>query len=86
MGREYPLGYPYFRDRAHRAFSKNRHESDPEKIQKLLDHGNFVVKELTSLYFLKKYRTMKRRYYREEDMAEIENKFRNIPDLPENRK
>lgn len=29
----------------------------------MLKHGEFVVKEIEALYKLKKYRTMKRRYY-----------------------
>lgn len=45
---------------------KNKDETDPEKIEKMMGHGEFVVKELEALYMLKKYRTLKRRYYREE--------------------
>jgi len=85
LGREYPLGYPYFRERCHRAFMKNREERDPENIKRLLGHGEFVVKELTSLYFLKKYRTMKRRYYPEKEQELVE-RFRNIPDQPQEKR
>jgi hypothetical protein len=63
LGREYPQGYDYFRTRLKRAFSKNKHVSDPEKIDVLIAHGNYVVKELQALYMLRKYRTLKRRYY-----------------------
>ncbi|KYN09854.1 LYR motif-containing protein 5 [Trachymyrmex cornetzi] len=63
MGRDYPKGYQYFRTKLKRAFDKNRTETDPEKIDKMINHGNFVIKELEALYMLRKYRTLKRRYY-----------------------
>jgi len=63
MGKDYPKGYDYFRIRLHKAFSKNRNEKDPEKIQQLLSHGEFVVRELEAMYYLRKYRALKQRYY-----------------------
>ena len=67
MGRDYPLGYKYFRDRCYKSFSKNRNETDPQKIEEMIKRGEFVVKEIEALYYLKKYRTLKKRYYKEED-------------------
>ena len=63
MGRDYPLGYPYFRDRCKKAFAKNAQISDADHIEQALKRGRFVVEEIKALYFLKKYRTMKQRYY-----------------------
>ncbi|XP_011702230.1 PREDICTED: LYR motif-containing protein 5 [Wasmannia auropunctata] len=63
MGRDYPKGYQYFRTKLKRAFVKNKTETEPEKIDKMISHGNFVIKELEALYMLRKYRTLKRRYY-----------------------
>lgn len=63
LGREYPQGSAYFRERLKAAFMKNKDVSDPEKIKKLVAKGNFVIKELEALYFLRKYRAIKRRYY-----------------------
>lgn len=65
MGKDYPQGFDFFRSRLKRVFEKNRNETDPEKIEKMLAHGNFVIKELEALYMLKKYRTLKKRYYEE---------------------
>ncbi|KAF7488008.1 LYR motif-containing protein 5A [Sarcoptes scabiei] len=62
-GRDYPLGYKYFRDRCHRAFIKNRDESDPQQIIKQISRGEFIIKELEALYRLRKYRYLKQRYY-----------------------
>lgn len=45
---------------------KNKGVTDPEEIKKLVDRGEFVIKELEALYYLRKYRAMKKRYYEEE--------------------
>ncbi|KAL6480517.1 hypothetical protein MHYP_G00115500 [Metynnis hypsauchen] len=63
LGREYPKGADYFRDRLRAAFTKNRDVKDPEEIRQLLSRGEYVVKELEALYYLRKYRAMKKRYY-----------------------
>lgn len=63
LGREWPQGYDLFRKRLHKVFTKNSEETDPKKIQTMIKHGEFVVKEIEALYMLKKYRAMKRRYY-----------------------
>ena len=71
MGREYPAGYNYFRDRLKIAFLNNKDETDPQKIDTLLARGEFVAKEIEALYMLRKYRTLKKRYY-EDDVQEID--------------
>ncbi|XP_005992341.1 electron transfer flavoprotein regulatory factor 1 [Latimeria chalumnae] len=63
LGREYPKGADYFRDRLKNAFMKNRDVKDPEKIKELIARGEYVIKELEALYYLRKYRAMKQRYY-----------------------
>lgn len=63
LGREYPLGYEYFREKLKKAFIKNREVTDPEQIKMLISRGEFVIKELEALYMLRKYRTIKKRYY-----------------------
>eukprot|EP00794_Sanderia_malayensis_P018184 gene18184-19998_t len=65
LGRDYPLGGDYFRKKLKSAFLKNREVTDPETIKKLIDRGNYVIKELEALYMLRKYRTLKKRYYEE---------------------
>lgn len=66
LGREYPLGWDYFRPRLKAAFMKNKDVKDPVTIDQLLARGNFVVKEIEALYMLRKYRTLKKRYYADE--------------------
>jgi len=63
MGKEYPKGYDYFKVRLHGVFTRNKNETDVAKIEQMIKHGEFVIKELEALYMLKKYRTLKRRYY-----------------------
>ncbi|KAG7456209.1 hypothetical protein MATL_G00249350 [Megalops atlanticus] len=66
LGREYPKGANYFRERLKTAFMKNRDETDPEKIKTLIARGEFVIKELEALYYLRKYRALKKRYYEDD--------------------
>lgn len=80
MGKDYPAGYVYFRDRLKAAFQKNKDENDPEKIDQLIARGNFVTKEIEALYMLKKYRTLKRRYYNEEDHLDKLKKIEQMAD------
>ena len=63
MGREYPLGADYFRTKLKAAFMKNKDITDPKEIELLIARGNYIVKELEALYMLRKYRTLKKRYY-----------------------
>lgn len=65
MGREYPQGYTYFRDRCHGAFLRNK-DLPPDQVEQWLGKGDYIVRELEALYMLKKYRTLKRRYYNDE--------------------
>lgn len=49
-----------------RAFVKNKDLTDVEEIQKQIAKGEYICREITATYYLKKYRTLKRRYYAEE--------------------
>ncbi|XP_005725138.1 LYR motif-containing protein 5A [Pundamilia nyererei] len=66
LGREYPQGVAYFKQRLKSAFMKHKDVTDPEKIKQLVARGDHVIKELEALYFLRKYRAMKKRYYEPE--------------------
>lgn len=62
MGRDYPLGYDYYRTRLHKAFASQRHLKDEEQIKKGIRRAEFVKKEIEALYYLKRYRTLRQRY------------------------
>jgi len=65
VGGDYPGGIEYARPRIRKAFLANKEESDPEKIQQMIDRGNYVLKEMEAVISLKQYRTLKRRYYKD---------------------
>ena len=62
LGREYPLGYNYFRERLKKSFLKNKEVQDTVEITQLIKRGEFVIKEIEALYMLRKYRTLNKRY------------------------
>jgi hypothetical protein len=62
LGREYPQGYDYFRPRLHKAFASQRHLTDQEQIRNGIKRAEFVKKEIEALYYLKRYRTLRKRY------------------------
>ncbi|ORY99463.1 hypothetical protein BCR43DRAFT_504127 [Syncephalastrum racemosum] len=63
LGREYPLGYNnFFRPRLKAAFMKKRDLTDEEEIKKSIALGEYVCKELEMMYYLRKYRAMRKRY------------------------
>ncbi|XP_050436927.1 LYR motif-containing protein 5B [Adelges cooleyi] len=68
MGRDYPQGYDFFKERLKKAFQHNKDVVDPNQIRTLVKRGEFVVKEIEALYMLKKYRTLKERYTPEETL------------------
>ncbi|KKK21871.1 hypothetical protein AOCH_002833 [Aspergillus ochraceoroseus] len=49
IGREYPLGYEYFRTRLHRAFASQAHVEDEEQIRNGIARAEFVKKEIEAL-------------------------------------
>jgi len=64
MGREYPLGYDFFRPRLHKAFSAKSGLTDEAEIRKGIEQAEYVKKEIEALYYLKRYRALKQRYER----------------------
>lgn len=60
LSRDWPTD---LRPQIKKAFVKNRDVKDPEEVRKLLDKGEYICREITATYSLKKYRAMKRRYY-----------------------
>ncbi|KFX87642.1 hypothetical protein O988_06645 [Pseudogymnoascus sp. VKM F-3808] len=50
MGKDYPLGYSYFRPRLHKAFSSQAGLTDEAEIRKGIDRAYFVKKEIEALF------------------------------------
>ncbi|KAI5468089.1 hypothetical protein BGZ63DRAFT_419728 [Mariannaea sp. PMI_226] len=49
LGREYPLGYGYFRPRLHKAFMSKAAERDESKIRQGIAQAEYVKKEIEAL-------------------------------------
>lgn len=48
LGREYPLGFDYFRPRLHKAFISKAAERDEDKIRKGIAQAEYVKKGMLS--------------------------------------
>ncbi|EHB01177.1 LYR motif-containing protein 5 [Heterocephalus glaber] len=61
LGQDYPKGADHLKRLLKNVFLKNKDVGkDPEKIREPIERDEFVMKELEALYFLRKYRAMKR--------------------------
>ncbi|KAL0259938.1 hypothetical protein SLS55_005681 [Diplodia seriata] len=49
LGREYPMGYDFFRTRLHKAFASQSGLRDEEKIKRGIERAEFVKKEIETL-------------------------------------
>lgn len=49
LGREYPLGYDYFRPRLHKAFMAKSGLQDEEQIRKGIEQAEYVKKGICSI-------------------------------------
>ncbi|KAF8940617.1 LYR motif-containing protein 5 [Dissophora ornata] len=77
LGREYPAGADYFHAKLKSAFLKNKDLNDPAEIQKRIDLGDYVCKEIEAMYHINKYRAMKKRYYEDTQVESIQSKLEN---------
>lgn len=50
LGREYPLGYAYFKPRLHKAFSAKADLTDVKDIKKGIEAAEYVKREIEALY------------------------------------
>lgn len=75
LSREWPTD---LRPQIRKAFQKNRDVTDPEEIKKLVARGEYVCREITATYHLRKYRAMKRRYYNEDENLHLQELFKSF--------
>jgi hypothetical protein len=62
VGRDYPKGLPFVRERAKAAFRKNAAVSEEEELFRCVAAGRWWVKELVGVVQLRKYRALRARY------------------------
>mmetsp|Transcript_5511 Transcript_5511/g.16427 ORF Transcript_5511/g.16427 Transcript_5511/m.16427 type:complete len:82 (-) Transcript_5511:238-483(-) len=65
VGRDYPGGMEIVRAKAKAAFREKGHLTDEVEIKRAVARGRYMVRELQGVVALKKYRSMKKRYYGE---------------------
>ena len=75
LSREWPTD---LRPKIREAFLKNRDVRDPAEIRKLIERGEYVSREITATYHLRKYRAMKRRYYSDTREKELDDMFKSL--------
>lgn len=75
LSREWPTD---LRPQIKNAFMKNKHVTDTEEIRKLIARGEYVCREITATYHLRKYRAMKRRYYSENENKHLQEIFKSF--------
>lgn len=74
LSREWPTD---LRPQIKSAFMKNKDVQDVDEIRKLIGRGEYVCREITATYHLRKYRAMKRRYYSEDREKQLDEMFKN---------
>ncbi|KAF6240362.1 hypothetical protein HO173_001973 [Letharia columbiana] len=62
LGKNYPQGYPYFQTHLHKSFASQTGLQDEKDIRKGIERAEYVKKEIEALYYLKRYRALRRRY------------------------
>ena len=66
VGRDYPLGLQWVRDKAKVWFRQNKDVKDEIEIRRLVALGRRQVREMQAVIYLKKYRHLKKVYEEEE--------------------
>jgi len=62
VGRDYPEGLPFVREKVKVAFFSNAHLTNEEDILRAVAKGRWWVKELVGVVQLKKYRSLRKNY------------------------
>ncbi|KAH8822903.1 hypothetical protein DL96DRAFT_1470249 [Flagelloscypha sp. PMI_526] len=62
LGRDYPDPNFNYHGKLRRMFQKNRTLTDPKEIEDAFNRAEFMKRETLALYFLRKYRHLKRVY------------------------
>jgi len=62
VGRDYPAGLDHVRERAKREFFKRAEAAEGIELNRAINYGRYMVREMTGIMQLKKYRALKQRY------------------------
>jgi Complex 1 protein (LYR family) len=75
VGKDYPKGYAYVREKAKQSIVNNKHMTSEDDIVKAVHKGRWWVNELIGVIRLKKYRAMRQRYGADASLQELERKL-----------
>ena len=76
VGRDYPAGLAAVRRRAKREFFERRDLRDAAEVKKAVGYGRYMIREMTGVIQLKKYRTLRSRYGAPDAEDELADLFR----------
>ena len=62
VGRDYPLGLDYVREKAKAQFFGRAALTDEIEVKRAINYGRYMVKEMQGVIQLRKYRAMRKRY------------------------
>jgi len=62
VGRDYPTGLSHVREKVKREFFKRANLHDGLEINRAINYGRHMVREMTGIIQFKKYRALKQRY------------------------
>ena len=62
VGRDYPTGLSHVREKAKCEFFKRANLHDGLEINRAINYGRYMVREMTGIIQFKKYRALKQRY------------------------
>lgn len=65
IGKDYPMPYDEFKMALKRAYRSKRELVKLSEIEKALEHGEYIKREMIALHQLRRYRAIKRNYYRD---------------------
>jgi hypothetical protein len=86
VGRDYPLGLPYVREKVKAAFQRNADLRDEDDILRAIAKGRWWVKELIGVVQLKKYRSLRARYGNTYTDAELEARLGEVAKAAEEKR
>ncbi len=73
VGRDYPKGYAFVREKARTAILANKDVTGEDELMRAVYKGRWWVNELIGVVKLKKYRAMRQRYGAGEDPVQLAN-------------
>ena len=76
VGRDYPKGLSYVREKAKAWFNQNKSITDEIELKRKIAEGRHMVREMTAVISLKKYRHLKHTYYEDANIKETDAQFR----------